>query len=180
MSAFEEIAQAVFGWRDLLQRQKGWHTRFRLDAGGLRSALTLFAAASVLNVLLQMLLARQFTVLQVLVNLALNVAPVAGLIVAVWGTLFALQRLEALFAVMVPAVWALAFAMIAGLLLTLLPLPSGVLLVVGLGYLYYRLGRMACGFSFGVGLSFAFVSVLLLVAVPLTLYMLVAALPGIS
>lgn len=180
MNAVEEIQEAMLGWRDIAQRRPGWQARFRPTPEGLRAAVVFYALAVVLNVAMQMLLARQFTVPQVIVNLLLNFAPLAGLLIGVWGSLVALRRLPALLDVLVPATWALGFLLIVGLPLTLLPLPTGPLLLLALAYLYYLLVRTACGFSAGLAIAFAAVCLVLLVAVPSSLYMLVANLFGLS
>jgi hypothetical protein len=180
VNAVEEIRQALLGWRDLAQFRPGWRARFVPTPEGLRTAATFYGLAVVLNVGLQMAIAGQAGVAQVVVNLGLNVVPLAGLALAVAASLWALGLGERLFAVLVPATWALAFALIAGMPLSLLQLPAGALLLIALAYLYYRLGRAACAFPPGLGAAFAAICLVLLVALPLSLYMLVAAVPGLS
>ena len=73
----------------------------------------------------------------------------------------------------VPAGYALVFLLAAGLVLA--PLGGGVfsnVLLGLLGYMLYRLAHDVGKFTLGISVAYAILSVLLLVALPLALYML--------
>jgi hypothetical protein len=175
-----QIVEAAAGWRDLLRRRPGWQGRFDLSRQGLKVAGGLYLVAVVLNVALQMILAGQITPLQLVANLAINLLPLLGLGLGVAITVLALRQRGALYPLLVPATFALAFALLIGMPLSLIELPIGPLLLIGLAYLLVRLGQAACGFGLRTSIAFAALCLVLLVALPAILYMLLAAIPGVS
>jgi hypothetical protein len=173
-----EAVQAALGWRDLLFRRADWQARFRLSPEGLATAIGVYVIVVVINLLVLLLGAQPEALTGVVVNLALNVLPVVGLIAAIAGSAAVLQKAQHTFPLLVPAVHGLALMLLLGVVLALSGVPAGPLLLVLFGYMLYRLGRAAASFSPALSIAFSALCVLALVALPLTLYMVIAPGPG--
>jgi hypothetical protein len=173
-----EAVQAALGWRDLLFGGADWRGRFRLNAEGLATAIAVYVIVVAINLLVQTLGADLAALSGIAVNLALNVLPVIGLIAAIAGSAVALHATAHTFALLVPAVHALALMLLCGALLSLAGISIGPVLLVVLGYMLYRLGRAEAGFGLPLSIAFSALCVLVLVALPLTLYMVIAPGPG--
>jgi hypothetical protein len=79
----------------------------------------------------------------------------------------------------VPAVHALTFLLLGGFVLTIVGGILAPVLLALLAYMIYRGGREILGLSVSFALAYMALSIVLLVALPMSLYMLVApGLPG--
>jgi hypothetical protein len=72
---------------------------------------------------------------------------------------------------LVPGVYALIAYLIVGTILSLIAGPVLVLLWLGLAYLLFCLGWRTEGWNIGVAAAFAVLTMVLLVGMPVTLYM---------
>jgi hypothetical protein len=173
-----EAVQGVLGWRDLMLLRGDWRSRFRLGPEGLATAVGVYVIVVVINLLVLLLGAQPEALAGVFVNLALNVLPVVGLVAAIACSVAVLQKTQHTFALLVPAVHGLALVLLLGVVLAFSGIPAGPALLALYGYMLYRLGRAAGGFSLALSIAFSALCVLVLVALPLTLYMVIAPGPG--
>lgn len=79
---------------------------------------------------------------------------------------------------MVAGVYALAFLLVAALPLALFGVSLSSVLLGLLAFALYRGARMILGLSIASAIAYAALSVVLLVALPLSLYMLISPGPG--
>jgi hypothetical protein len=172
MKLVATLRDAINGWVAILRDQPDWANHFRLSAAGLATAVVLFYLFAFLAI--------------VIGSMAFGVPTPAGLVAAMLGqSLFLVALVVAVFAtrsmlrdrepvptLLVPGVYALVAYLALGTLITLLFAPLLPLLWLAMAWLLYRLGRVAAGWPLGVAAAFGILSVVLLVGIPATLYML--------
>jgi hypothetical protein len=172
MKLVATLRDAINGWVAILRGQPDWASHFRFSAAGLATAVVLFYLFAFLAI--------------VIGSMAFGVPTPAGLIAAMLGqSLFLVALVVAIFAtrsvlrdrapvlpLLVPGVYALVAYLALGTLMTLVFAPLLPLLWLVMAWLLYRLGRVAARWTLGVASAFGILSVVLLVGIPATLYML--------
>lgn len=175
MKLWAALSNAVAGWQMILRGEPGWRDRFALTAPGLTTALLVFVFVTFLAVALTSMsigMPSLFGVIAAMFALAL---PLTSLVVVLLGTRMAHNSQESARDVMVPGTYALTAFVIAEGLLAMLGGPVVMLAWLGLGYLLYRLARVATSWTAILCVGFAVLTVVLLVAMRLALYMLSGA-----
>lgn len=178
MNIFNALRQAVYGWIMILRGEAGWQERFRLSVPGLATALVLFYLFAFLAVVLGSLNFGVPTFEALVVFMLYQSLWLASLLIGLQGTRSAVRDGQLLLPQLVPGVYALVFYLILAALVSLAIGFLLPLLWLGLIYMLFRLGRMAGGWTIGVSLAFAVLTVLLLVGTPIALYMMPAPLPA--
>jgi len=167
------LRDAVQGWIAIIRGEADWARHFTLSLAGLMTALALFVFIALILIALVTL----DTGLPGLIEIANGVFGQALSILALVLGIFFTRRMvpgEARFLdLLVPGLYAMIFYLLAGTVLSLVSGPALMLLWVVLGCLLYCLGRRAGGWTRGVAAAFAVLTVVLLVGMPVTLYMLV-------
>ncbi|SFV36539.1 hypothetical protein SAMN05216456_2525 [Devosia crocina] len=172
MKIFAALRQAGLGWIALIRNDVDWARHFALSLPGLVTALALFAFFALLSV--------------ALASAELGLPPLSGLLIALLVQSLSILALAigilvtrrmvpgqgAFLALFVPGVYALIAYLIAGTILSLIAGPVLILLWAGLAFLLFCLARRAGGYSIGVSAAFAALTMVLLVGMPVTLYML--------
>lgn len=180
MKVWAALRDAVAGWILLLRDEAGWRERFALTAPGLATALIIFAVIAFLAVAFASMsigMPSLFGVVAAMVVLAL---PIIALVVSLFGTRMMLQTTEKALDVLVPGSYLLTGFLLFEGVLALIGGPVVLLSWLGLAYLLYRLARATTGWTRGIAAGFAVLTVVLLVAMRLALYMLSnAAIPPI-
>lgn len=108
-----------------------------------------------------------------------NGLPLVGVSLALWLTIMLLQIRVPMLTMLVAAIHALTFVLVAGFLLAFAGGSLATALLGLLGYLFYRGGREILGLGMAFAIAYAALSIVLLVALPMSLYMLVAPGPGV-
>lgn len=172
MKIWSAIADAVTGWRMILRGEAGWRERFSMTMPGLITALIVFAFMAFVAVAIASMSIGMPSAVGVLAAMFVLALPVTALVVTLLGTRIALKSDEPAYPVLVPGIYALTAFLIAEGLLAMIGGPVVMLAWLGLGYLLYRLARMATTWIIGIAAGFAVLTVLLLVAMRVALYML--------
>lgn len=184
MKIWAALRQAVIGWVMLLRGQDGWRERFALTQAGLASALVIFFFTTFLVVAATLAVAINSVgigmpgstgIVAAIFVLAL---PLTSLVVVLLGTRMTLKSQEPALDVMVPATYALTAFLLAEGFLAMLGGPVVMLAWLGLAYMLYRLARSATAWTTAISAGFAVLTVVLLVAMRLALYMLSTAAAG--
>ena len=179
METLNQFNDAAAGWYKLVMRQPGWRERFVLTRHGLFVALGGYFGVVVLALLIQGALARTASFSALGLSLLANTMPLAGIILALLVTVTFLRLKVPVIDMMVPAVHALTFLLLGGFVLAIVGGILAPVLLALLAYMIYRGGREILGLSVAFSLAYMALSILLLVALPMSLYMLVApGLPG--
>lgn len=172
MKLWTNLRNAVTGWIMIVRGEAGWREHFTISAAGLATALFIFAFVAFLAVAVASMDIGMPNIIGVLIAMFVLALPVTALVVTLLGTRIALKGSEPVLPVLVPGVYALTAFLLAEGLLAMIGGPVVMLAWIGQGYLLYRLARMATSWSVGVAAAFAVLSVVLLVALRLGLYML--------
>lgn len=174
-----QIPRAGLGWLELIGGRETWRERFVLTGEGLGIALAVYLVIVLALVFINGITRATLpgyadTFYIVLVN-ALPVA-LLGLVFLLTRTVLGLKTPVLVF--LVPAVHALGYLLILSFLMALIGPTFGSAILGMLGYLMYRLGRLALGLNVGLSIAFAALCVLALVLLQLGLYMLSAPSPA--
>lgn len=175
MKVWSALRNAAIGWVMLLRGDAAWRDQFTLTAAGLATALVIFIFTTFLAVALASAsigMPSLFGVIAAMFALAL---PLTSLVVVLLGTRMAIGSTEPTLGVMVPATYALTAFLLAEGFLAMLGGPVVMLAWLGLAYLLYRLARAATSWTVPISAGFAVLTVVLLVAMRLALYMLSSA-----
>lgn len=171
MKLWTVLTKAIAGWQMIVRGQPGWRDRFTISAAGLAMALFVFAFTAFLAVAFASMSIGMPGGLGVLAAMVVLALPILALVVTLMMTRNFLKSEAPLLPVLVPGIYALtAFLLIEGLL-AMLGGPIVMLAWLALGYLLFRLARLALDWTVGVAAGFAVLTVLLLVAMRLALYM---------
>jgi len=176
VTALTEIRNAVIGWLDLLGGRPDAAARFNGTRSGLFTMLGVYLLLVVITRTIQVvaLFGQPPGLADLLVTLVVNSLPLLGIYLVILGTVRFLQPQVTLLELMVPAGYALSLVLAIGLPLTLFAgnIFSAAMQGV-MGYMLYRLARGIGKFPIGISAAFAILTVMLLVAIPMALYMLV-------
>lgn len=172
MKSLSLLRDALVGWRAILVGDPAWYEHFRPSLAGLAAALALFFGLAFVFITVASLGLGVPTVSGFVAVMLAQALPLLALLVASWITRRIVPTPRPLLELLVPGVYALIAYLVLGLAFSILGGPLLVLLWAVLGFLLYRLGRMAAGWSIGIALAFAVLTVVLLVGLPVALYML--------
>jgi hypothetical protein len=176
METLNQFSDAAAGWYKLVMRQPGWRERFVLTTQGLIVALAGYFGVVILAILIQGALSGTADLGRLAASVVANSLPLAGVILAIVSTVLFLQLKVPMIEMMVPATHALTLLLLAGFVLAIVGGILAPVLLALLGYMFYRGGREILALSIPFSLAYAGLSIVLLVALPMSLYMLWA--PG--
>lgn len=172
MKIWAALSNAVVGWVMLLRGEDGWRDRFAFTLAGLTTALIIFIVTTFLAVAITSMSIGMPSLVGVIAAMFVLALPLTSLVVVLLGTRMTLKSDEPVLDVMVPASYALTAFLVAEGLLALLGGPVVMLAWLGLGYMLYQLARVATTWNVAISAGFAVLTVVLLVAMRLALYML--------
>jgi hypothetical protein len=172
MNPIHEAGQAAIGWLDIIGNRAGGADRFNTTQRGLVNALGVYLVLVLFSIAVQAVSFGSPGIGQVLLGVFVNALPVLGVALVVWATVSLLAPAVSVYGLLVPAIYALAFILAIGLPLSLFGgnLFSNAMLGA-LGYMFYRLARYMARLSIGISIAFAVLSIVVLVALPIGLYM---------
>ncbi len=172
MKLWLAIRNAVRGWVEIVRNQDGWREQFSLSGAGLVTALAIYFFFAFIAIGFGSLSNGMPSGIGVAVNLLVQGLSITALLIGVYLARIILQLDRPVLEMLVPGIYALVFYLIAGTILANIGIQMITLALVGVGYLFYRLGRVAGSWPIGVSVAFAVLTVALLVGLPMTLYML--------
>lgn len=175
MNALTEVRNAAIGWLDLLGSRPDAAARFNATRRGFITMLGVYFVLVIITNTIQAatLYSTPPGIIDLVVSLGINALPLLAVFVVIVLTVRVLRAPVGPLALMVPAGYALGFVLAIGLPLSLFGVNFSAGLQGILGYMFYRLARDIGKFSIGISIAFAILTVVLLVAIPLGLYMLI-------
>jgi hypothetical protein len=172
MKIWTNLSAAFAGWLQILRRQPDWRGRFTLTVAGLAVALCIYAFTAFLAVALASTAIGMPGLLGVVGAMAVLGLPVLAFLVSLGMTRNFLKGEDPALPLLVPGVYVLtAFLLVEGVV-AMVAGPGVMLAWVALGYCLFALARTASGWNVGIATAFAVLTVVLLVAMRLALYML--------
>jgi hypothetical protein len=175
MKLWTVFNRAIVGWQMIVRGEPGWRSQFTLTAAGLTTALFIYAFLAFLAVAVAATSIGMLGGFAVLAAMVVLAVPVIALVLSLLVTRNFLGNQAPLLPVLVPGVYALTGFLLFEGLLAMIGGPIVMLAWIGAGYLLYRLTRHALDWSRGIAAGFAVLTVLLLVAMRLALYMVSTA-----
>lgn len=175
MKIVAALREAFSGWLKIIRNAPDGLQHFRLTMPGLATALVLFYLFAFLAVVVASLQFGVPTLWGFVEIMAMQSLWLVALLAGIHGTRFAVRGTGSVLSLFIPGIYALIAYLILGTLLSLGLFVLTPLLWFGLLFMFYRLGRIAGGWTRGVSAAFAALTVVLLVGLPMTLYMLATA-----
>lgn len=175
MKIWAALRNAVIGWAMLLRGEEGWRGRFAFTPAGFATALIIFIFTTFLAVAITSTGIGMPSLIGVVAAMFVLALPLTALVVVLLGTRMAMKSDEPVLDVLVPATYALTAFLLAEGFLAMLGGPVVMLAWLGVAYLLYRLVRVATTWNVAISAGFAVLTVVLLVAMRLALYMLSTA-----
>jgi hypothetical protein len=178
MISFRALQQSIDGWMRIVRGQPDWQDSFRLSWPGLATAVVLFYLFAFLGVVLASFSYGVPTLTGFIATMVIQSLYLLALVIGIFATRAAVTDRGPVLPVLIPGVYALVYYLVLVALISLVFGPLLPALWVGLLYMFFRLGRVAGGWTIGVSAAFAVLSVLLLVGTPIALYMMPAPVPA--
>ncbi|HEY8576074.1 MAG TPA: hypothetical protein VIL88_07025 [Devosia sp.] len=179
MKLWSAVSNAAFGWAMILRGEPGWRDRFTLTPAGVATALIVFALVAFVAVAIAAMGIGMPSLPGVLAAILVLAVPILALWLALVFTRKLLKQGTPFLPILVPGVYALtAFLLVEGFL-AMIGGPIVMLAWAGMGYLVYCLARRATEWNTGIAAAFSVLSVVLLVALRMALYMLSTLAPPI-
>lgn len=178
MNSFRALQQSVEGWIAILRGGADWRDGFRLTWAGLATGIVLFYLFAFLGVVVASFSYEVPTLTGFIATMVIQSLYLLALAIGILITRSAVKDKAALLPVLVPGVYALVYYLILGALVSLVFGPLLPVLWMGLLYMFFRLGRVGGGWTIGVSVAFAVLTVLLIVGTPIALYMMPAPVPA--
>lgn len=172
MKIWAALSEAFKGWIAIVRGEADWARHFSISAAGLATALVLFLFFALLSIALATADVGIPSIFGLIIALIVQSLSIVALLIGILVTRKIMPGDIQLMRLMVPGLYALIAYLIAGTILSLIAGPVLVLLWIGLAFLLFCLGRQAGGWSIGVAAAFAVLTMVLLVGMPVTLYML--------
>ncbi len=176
MNPLVDIKNAAIGWLDLLGARPDAGARFNATRAGLLTMLATYVVLVLATRIIQSvaLFGTPPGIEDLVVTLVVNALPLLAIVLVVYGTVVFLRTPVGVLGLLVPAGYALSIILAIGLPLSLFGGNMFAAAMQGiLGYMLYRLARDIGKFSIGISAAFAILTVVLLVAIPVGLYMLI-------
>ena len=172
MKIWAALKDALAGWIAIVRGEADWARHFALTAAGLTTALVLFVLFALLSVALASANVGMPSFMGLVIAILVQSLSILALLGGIHFTRKMVPGKTPMLALLVPGIYALIAYLILGTVLSLIAGPVLILLWVGLAFLLYCLGRRAGGWTIGVAAAFAALTMVLLVGMPMTLYML--------
>jgi hypothetical protein len=175
MKTWTIMRDAMEGWRGILRGEPGWEAYFRLSRAGLVTALVLFYIFAFFAVVLASLQVGVPTLAGFIDIMLVQSLWLVALVIGIFGTRYAVRTDPPVLSLLVPGIFALIAYLIFGTAISVIAGPLLPVLWIALAFVLFRLGRVAGQWTPGVSAAFAVLTVVLLVGLPMTLYMLSSA-----
>lgn len=171
MKLWTIVNNAISGWQMIVRGHPGWRSRFTISAAGMATALFVFAFMAFLAVAAVSTSIGMPGGTGVVLAMVVLALPVISLVATLMSTRRFLGSDTPILPILVPGVYAMtAFLVVEGLL-AMIGGPIVMLSWFAVAYLLFRLARVAAEWSVGVSVGFAVLTVVLLVAMRMALYM---------
>jgi hypothetical protein len=150
----------------------GWRERFRLSPAGLAAAIFIFFFFAFLAIAFASMAIGMPNLFGTVIGLLVQGLSILALVIAIVVSKAILRSKAEVLPLLVPGIYAIVFYLIVASILSFVGGPIIFLLWIGLAFLLYRLARVATDWPVGTAAGFGALTVVLLVGMPVTLYML--------
>lgn len=172
MKLWAAVVDAAMGWIDIVRGRDGWQERFGFSAGSVAKALVIFFFFAFLAIAVGSIQTGMPSLAGLVTNLLVQALGLVALVIGIVVTKLAVRSDAPILRLLVPGIYGMVFYLVAGSVLAAISIETVAIVLLGLVFLLYSLGRAAGPWTLGVSLAFAVLTVVLLVGMPLTLYML--------
>lgn len=176
MKIFAALKNALAGWIAIIRGEADWARHFSISAAGLTTALVLFLFFALLSIALASANVGMPSLFGLIMAVLVQSLSIAALLIGIQVTRRMVPGEAQVMTLLVPGIYALIAYLIVGTVLSLIAGPVLVLLWTGLALLLFCLGWRAGRWTIGVAAAFAVLTMVLLVGMPVTLYMVLGPL----
>lgn len=171
MKIWAALTAAFAGWVAIIRGEADWQKHFSISAAGLTTALVLFLFFALLSIALASASVGMPSLFGLIIAVLVQSLSILALLIGIHITRKMVPGDVPVMTLLVPGIYALIAYLVAGTILSLIAGPALVLLWIGLAFLLFCLGWRAGGWNIGVSAAFAVLTMVLLVGMPVTLYM---------
>jgi len=171
MKIWIALKEALAGWISMIRGDADWRRHFTISAAGLTTALVLFLFFALLSIALASANVGMPNLFGLIIALVVQSLSIVALLLGIHVTRRMVPGDAQVMPMLVPGIYALIAYLVVGTILSLLAGPVLILLWIGLAFLLFHLGWRAGGWNIGVSAAFAVLTMVLLVGMPVTLYM---------
>ncbi len=172
MNPLGEIMRAAAGINRLAARRPDAGSKFNLTGAGLSTALALYVTLVLATIVVQIAARRSAALDEIAIAMLANLLPILGLTVVAVISVRALNLGVSTYALLVPSLYALVLMLILSIIISLtVPTLSPIALGM-MAYLLFRIGMGMARMNIGIALAYSALNLVVLVALPLSLYML--------
>lgn len=171
MKTFAALKEALAGWIAMIRGETDWIRHFAISAAGLTTSLVLFLFFALLSIALATADVGIPSFFGLVIALLVQSLSILALLLGIHITRRMVPGDARMMDLLVPGIYALIAYLIVGTVLSLIAGPVLILLWLGLAFLLFQLGWRAGGWNIGVSAAFAVLTMVLLVGMPVTLYM---------
>ncbi|KRA95131.1 hypothetical protein ASD83_20160 [Devosia sp. Root685] len=171
MKIWTALKEALAGWIAMVRGEADWQRHFAISAAGLTTALVLFLFFALLSIALATADVGIPNFFGLIIALLVQSLSILALLIGILVTRRMVPGEVRLLDLLVPGIYALIAYLVVGTLLSLIAGPVLILLWIGLAVLLFYLGWRAAEWNIGVAAAFAALTMVLLVGMPVTLYM---------
>lgn len=175
MNPLRQAAAVTRGWGDILAGRPRWRDSFVLTPGGLGIAVLIYLVIVLLTLAASALVSGPPGIASAVLTVLVNLLPPFGVLAATLLTYLSLRAERPMLDLLVPAFHALSLVLLLGTAMALLGVAYGPILLGVLGVMLARAARICGGFGIGPSIAYAALSIVVLVVLPGTLYMLMAS-----
>lgn len=176
MKIFAALKNALAGWIAIIRGEADWQRHFSISAAGLTTALVLFLFFALLSIALASANVGMPSLFGLIIAVLVQSLSIVALLIGIQVTRSMVPGEVQMMPLLVPGLYALIAYLVMGTILSLIAGPVLVLLWAGLAFLLFCLGWRAGKWSIGVSAAFAVLTMVLLVGMPVTLYMVLGPL----
>lgn len=143
MKLWAALRDAWLGWVDIVRLRPGWQDRFGFSFGALAKALVIFFLFAFLAIAMGSVQGGMPSLPGLLANLLVQSLGLVALLIGIVVTKLAVKSEVPLRRVLVPGIYGMVFYLVAGSVLAAISIETVPIVLLGLVFLLYSLGRAA-------------------------------------
>jgi hypothetical protein len=175
MGLIKTLRGAAFGWRAIIRGDAAWRGHFDISRRGLLVAILFNLVLVLIGLAITTAVLGIPSFGQFVLAFLLGAVPLLGLALATIWTYWLLRAKTPLLDFLIPEIYAFSVVLLIGTVGSLAGSEIKLLMLGALAYIVVRAAQVIGGFRLPVSIAFAVLTIVVLVALPRSLYMLAYA-----
>lgn len=175
MNLIQTLREAGLGWREIIRGKPGWRSHFDISRRGLLVAIVFYLVLAAVALAVTSAILGIPSIGQLIVAVLFSVVPLLGLALATIWTCWLLRAQTPLLDLLIPEIYGFGVVMPIGTVGALAGNEIKLLALGALAFIVFRTAQVIGGFRLPVAIAFAVLTIVVLVALQRSLYMLANA-----